>query len=158
MLEGARDRHNRGRVLDTHAISTIQDIVPQLDVVSNMYAVSATAAILPRTVQDNNVQGENDHIHSRALDNYFVPLPNGVHSPVRVDRLSFFLAAHPDQGLVAYVIDGFRFGFDIGYEGPVLETRPRNLLSARSNAGPVTTAIRKELSLVIPQDLLCLLL
>ena len=50
----------------------------------------------------------------------------------------------PDRDLVSFVISGFRCGFDIGFVGPPVSTRPRNLLSARPHPASVTEAIFKE--------------
>ena len=85
-------------------------------------------------------------VQNASIDNLFVPLPDGVESPVNIDLLEFFLSHHPDRHLVAYVIDGFQHGFDIGFRGPISVTRPRNLRSARTFPDPVSTAIFKELS------------
>ena len=81
-----------------------------------------------------------------VLDDCFVPLPLSVSSSVNVDRLAQLLISHPDQDSVTYVVDGFRFGFDIGFQGLLLNTFPRNLLSARSNPSHVSEVIRKELT------------
>ena len=44
------------------------------------------------------------------------------------------------------MVNGFREGFDIGFVGPFSATRPRNLLSARSNPSSVSEAVLKEVS------------
>ena len=75
----------------------------------------------------------------------FNPLPSGIFSPVRVDKLEFYLVHHPDRQFVKFVVDGFRFGFDIGFIGVHSITLPRNLLSARNNHKHVSTAISKEI-------------
>lgn len=56
------------------------------------------------------------------------------------------LRDHPDRALVDYVVHGLRFGFDIGFSGPDLPTRPQNLKSARENKAPVQQAINKEIA------------
>ena len=76
----------------------------------------------------------------------FQPLPEGVHSSVNIDLLAKLLANHPRQDLVAYVLEGFRNGFDIGYRGEFFVTQPKNLLSAQQNQLSVSTAISKEVT------------
>ena len=36
-------------------------------------------------------------------------------TPVNVDRLASFLRFHPEKSFSCYIIDGMRFGFDIGF-------------------------------------------
>ena len=84
-------------------------------------------------------------VQNASLNDLFVPLPSNVSTPVNVERLEFYLSGHPDRNLVAYIINGFHFGFDIGFRGNISTTRPRNLLSARTNPDPVSQAIAKEL-------------
>ena len=74
------------------------------------------------------------------------PLPEGVCTPVNVHRLEYYLSNHPNRQLVSYILHGFRHGFDIGFVGTVVDTRPNNLLSARNNPDHVSEAIMKELS------------
>lgn len=59
--------------------------------------------------------------------------------------LSKFLQYHPDPSKVDFVLRGFTFGFDIGFRGPVLGTRPQNLRSAYTDIAATTTAINKEI-------------
>ena len=39
-------------------------------------------------------------------------------TPVQVDRLEQILVGHPNCKLVQRVVDGFRFGFSLKYNGP----------------------------------------
>lgn len=57
------------------------------------------------------------------------------------------LREHLDRRAVNFVVQGFIHGFDLGFKGDftVLNTRPRNLLSARSVPTKVNEAIQKEL-------------
>ena len=66
-------------------------------------------------------------------------------SPINVRLLEFYLQRHPSRSVVSYVIEGFLKGFDLGFSGPIVDSRPRNLLSALNNPAPVTAAICKEL-------------
>ena len=52
---------------------------------------------------------------------------------------------HPNKSLVNYVLQGLKFGFDIGYRGVLGGTRPKNLLSALKNSVGVQRAIIVEL-------------
>ena len=112
--------------------STDPGVLPG-DVGSSMSAPAASAGIQPRDARND-----------MTPESVFSPLPSSVVSPINVDRLEALLSAHPDRELVSFVISGFRHGFDIGFVGPPVSTRPRNLLSARSHPTPVTEAILKE--------------
>ena len=54
------------------------------------------------------------------------------------------MIGHPFPDLVAYILERFTCGFDIGFTGAISNTRPRNLLSTRSNSLAVIEAIWKE--------------
>ena len=69
-----------------------------------------------------------------------------VSSPVNVAHLARCLLAHPDRSLVNFLLNGFSFGFDLGYRGPILPGTRKNLLSARSHPAEVTKALMKEVS------------
>ena len=69
-----------------------------------------------------------------------------VSSPVNVAHLARCLIAHPDRSLVNFLLNGFSFGFDLGYRGPILPGTRKNLLSARSHPAEVTKALMKEVS------------
>ena len=112
---------------------TTMESVPTETVVSRTSAAFVLAPILPQSARNNfNVD--------------FSPLPSGIISPVNVNLLQHVLSTHPHRRLVDYVLNGFRFGFDIGFVGDISSSRPRNLLSARQNPTPVFAAICKELS------------
>ena len=83
---------------------------------------------------------------TNSENSYFCDLPEGIVTPIRVDRLHSLLTNFPDQERVQYVIAGLRLGFDIGFVGEFSDTntRPNNLLSARTNVAKVSQAINKE--------------
>ena len=87
----------------------------------------------------------NSTLDRNALITEFNSLPSGIRSPINIERLEYYLRDHPDRNVVNYVVNGFRNGFDIGFQGEVHETRPRNLLSALRNPQPVFAAVVKEL-------------
>ena len=78
----------------------------------------------------------------------FCPLPLKIVTPIKVPALERFLRHYPCPGTRHYLISGFRYGFDIGFRGSFKDAnaRPRNLLSAISNAEKVSEAIRKEVT------------
>ena len=76
------------------------------------------------------------------------PLPNSVNSNfVNILRFKELLADYPDQCLVTSIIHGFKFGFDIGYRGTLVDTFTKNNKSAITHRVGVTEAIRKEIAL-----------
>ena len=119
---------------ETHVTSlTEEDAVTPENVVSSTFVPFATTGIPPRIARNNSLRSD-----------VFCPLPLLAASPINIDILDNLLSGHPDRSLVSYVVEGFRFGFDIGFEGSLSATRPRNLLSARSNPSPVSEEIFKE--------------
>ena len=76
----------------------------------------------------------------------FNPIPTTISTPVSVHLLRHELRNHPNQSLVAYLLDGFTNGFNIGYTGERFPVCTKNLLSTLNNPGPVSEAISKELS------------
>ena len=76
----------------------------------------------------------------------FCALPQGIVTPIRVDRFENLLTKFPNRERVKYVVSGLRWGFDIGFVGDFQDrnTRPNNLLSARNNVDKVSHAIKKE--------------
>ena len=83
-----------------------------------------------------------------SLRNLYCPLPLAVSTPVMVFRLGPLLRDFPVAATVDFLLRGFHFGFDIGFRGTFsdLNSRPRNLLSARANAAKVSAAVAKEVS------------
>ena len=75
-----------------------------------------------------------------------MPIPNKPTSSVNVKRLRIELQGYPDQSIADYLINGFRFGFDIGYTGPRFPWVSKNLASSISNSLAVSQATQKELS------------
>ena len=87
-----------------------------------------------------------DSMHNHSLLHNFVPLPANPTSPVNIEKLKEELAGYPDPELADYLIQGFTYGFDIGYSGKRFPLQSKNLHSALSNTSAVTEAISKELS------------
>ena len=76
---------------------------------------------------------------------HFRPLPATIITPIDVDRLKGCLRYFPDRQHVEYVLGGLRWGFDLGFRGQVVETRPRNALVTLECQEGVSEAIQKEL-------------
>ena len=75
----------------------------------------------------------------------FVPLPDNIYSPINILQLEVFLQRYPNIEVAQYVLNGFREGFDVGFQGEISNTRPRNAQSVFTNSKGVFTAIAKEL-------------
>ena len=72
-------------------------------------------------------------------------MPTNIVSPINVNNLLTALTHHPDKKLVQYLINGFQFGFDIGFSGHITHSLPKNLLSARNNPEAVNNALTSEI-------------
>ena len=66
-------------------------------------------------------------------------------SPIKVFRLQKLLCGYPSP-IVKFLVDGFSFGFRIGFIGNVSPGRDRNNRSALTNEEAVSTAILKEVN------------
>lgn len=74
------------------------------------------------------------------------PLPVNISTPVNIPYFARALEQHPNQELVNYLVNGLKFGFDIGTNyNPHAPTRPKNHKSALDHPEGVTVAIAKEL-------------
>ena len=74
------------------------------------------------------------------------PLPTSIVTPVNINNLQYALSLYPNIETVSYLINGFTYGFDIGYVGPSIPSHPRNLLSSLQHPLEIEQAICKELS------------
>lgn len=70
-------------------------------------------------------------------------------TPIKIDRLTPFLAQHPDQVFAAFVFRGLSFGFRIGFDRQLtqLKTTRRNHPSSTSNEEVVDSHIHTEVGL-----------
>jgi len=70
------------------------------------------------------------------------------HTPIEMDRLSVFLASHPDQAFAAYIHQGLTHGFRIGFNSSStqLQSRSSNHPSALANGRVVQERIAPEVS------------
>ena len=73
------------------------------------------------------------------------PLPASINSPIKIPVLSEILSLDPDRQRALYLREGFTVGFRIGFVGDVVQTRPKNLRSARLCPHGVRTAIQTEI-------------
>ena len=64
---------------------------------------------------------------------------------VNILRFKELLNTHPDRHKVDSVINGLKFGFDIGFRGVFTVTAPKNNSSAMKNSGAVSEAVYKEI-------------
>ena len=97
-------------------------------------------------VPSNEIIDTNPKSNSKFVDANFNPLPSSVCSPINVPVLTSMLQTHPDRKFVKFLLDGFTFGFQIGYTGPMTPGECNNLLSARTHPQPVNALLIKELN------------
>jgi hypothetical protein len=66
-------------------------------------------------------------------------------TPVNADRLAFWLEGYDGQ-LREFLLDGFRFGFKVGYTGIPLSTISPNLVSVNERPDIIKKYIDEELA------------
>ena len=64
--------------------------------------------------------------------------------PVIADRLEERLKGYKDKG---FVVDGFRYGFEVGYRGPGSSTTGRNSKSIRDHPLEAAAKVQLEVDL-----------
>ena len=68
-------------------------------------------------------------------------------TPIKHTTLGNLLKDHPNKHKVSYVIQGFKFGFSLKYNGPWENRQPRNLLSAYQHSAKLWASLMKEVQL-----------
>ena len=70
-------------------------------------------------------------------------------SPLKVDYLTLQLCCHPDRQKVDYVLNGFRYGFRLGFHAEIttLKSAKANCPSAVQHPSVITEYLAKEVSL-----------
>ena len=68
-------------------------------------------------------------------------------TPVSYRVLGSLLLGHPNRTLVNYVVNGFKSGFSLLYQGPRLGRQPNNLKSAAQFKDKLAVRLRKEVTL-----------
>ena len=63
------------------------------------------------------------HSQCKIISEFFA-LPTHIVTPINVNNLALALNSYPSQHIAQYLINGFNFGFDIGFFGPTTNTRP----------------------------------
>ena len=74
----------------------------------------------------------------------FRPLPQDISAPLNTNLFETLLESYPDRVAVDFLLHGFVHGFDLGFRGDIISTRPPNLRSALNNRQSVTSAIYSE--------------
>ena len=68
-------------------------------------------------------------------------------TPIKYQILNRLLRDYPNRSKVDYVVQGFRFGFSLKYNGPLENRQPENLLSAYHHVDKLWVSIMKEVCL-----------
>ena len=71
------------------------------------------------------------------------PLP----TPINLAKMLPFLNSYPDRQDASVLINGFTFGFRLGYDGPRVSSSAKNLMSVRDNWATVQEKIDREVHL-----------
>ena len=104
--------------------------------VSNTFAISVAQNTLPHSVPPANLK----HTPSKQA---FQPSLHKPVTPVKVDRLNFLLSGY-ETSLRLYLVNGFTFGFRVGFDGERCALHSPNLKSALDQPQIVRTKLRKE--------------
>src|SRR2546421_11950367 len=93
--------------------------------------------------------GYSSAIYPRSSDqqNLISSLPANVfviQTPVKLDRLEFITRKHPNQPFVQYILDGFRKGFQYGFQGEYKTILQKNLPSIQIDSRAFTLAVMDE--------------
>ena len=104
--------------------------------VSNTFAISVAQNTLPHSVPPANLK------HTPSKQAYQASLHKLV-TPVKVDRLNFLLSGY-ETSLRLYLVNGFTFGFRVGFDGERCALHSPNLKSALDQPLIVRTKLRKE--------------
>lgn len=106
----------------------VQTLVPHCCVPVNSFCSSVTGCTL-----QHGLPASVGLDFSASSKGAFTGLnPVGQVSPIQVDKLQLELLRHPDQGKVAYVLNGLKEGFRVGFEPSAssLKSASRNLQSS----------------------------
>ena len=106
--------------------------------------INATNASSLATINGNVLNSSlQEHPHWLQLnESTFHPV-----TPVRVDKLEQILEGHPNHKLVQRVVDGFRFGYSLRYNGLRVNRQPRNLPTAFTHSTELWQSMMKEVNL-----------
>ena len=104
--------------------------------VSNTFATSVAQNTLPHSVPPANLK----HTPSKQA---FQPSLHKPVTPVKVDRLNFLLSGY-ETSLRLYLVNGFTFGFRVGFHGERCTLHSPNLKSVLDQPQIVRTKLRKE--------------
>ena len=102
----------------------------------NTFAISAVPNTLPHSVPPANLK----HTPSKQA---FQPSLHKPVTPVKVDRLNFLLSGY-ETSLRLYLVNGFTFGFRVGFDGERCALHSPNLKSVLDQPQIVRTKLRKE--------------
>lgn len=67
-------------------------------------------------------------------------------SPINVKELERELAIYPDTAAASFLLDGFKTGFSLNYEGPRVSSESKNIKSALEHPEIVLKKLEKELA------------
>ena len=71
------------------------------------------------TLTVNATNSSSGHCHRQGkFGCVFTPIPKSDKTPVNVEELKHELAGYSDATMKDYLLNGFTYGFDIGYRGP----------------------------------------
>ena len=66
-------------------------------------------------------------------------------TPIKANRLEYYLKFYPNQSDAKILIDGFTNGFKVNYQGPCVPLNCKNLISAEQHEGELQVKLAKEI-------------
>ena len=106
------------------------------DAVLNTFAITVAQNTLPHSVPPANLK------HTSSKQAFQTSLHKLV-TPIKVDRLNFLLSGY-ETSLRLYLVNGFTFGFHVGFHGERCTLHSPNLKSVLDQPQIVRTKLRKE--------------
>jgi hypothetical protein len=120
----------------------LQTLVPPCSVPVNKFCFSASDC----TLQHGLPKAVGHESGANILGVFTGLKPVAEVSPIQVDKLQLELRNHPNQGKVAYVLNGLKEGFHLGFELSTtsLKSASRNLQSASLHPSVIDKYLQTE--------------
>ena len=129
-------------ILNAPATISTTDLAPGLNVNSNTSVPNVSGLVTTNDSVTTQVVPPQQVLHPQFQECNF-----NLVTPIKYQILNRLLRDHANRNKVNYVVQGFRSGFSLKYNGPLENRQPKNLLSAFCHADKLWSSIMKEVQL-----------